>query len=110
MSCRECPPLIKVDTWQYPYGRGDIKVIGVDHRLMPEGTLADSLTDIGAVYQEVVKTYGADSVGVYQTPYDSFGRLGYEMWRACRLVVDTGIHSHGIVRRRLENKALVNSF
>ena len=44
---------------------GHIKVIGVDHRLMPEGTLADSLTDIGAVYQEVIKTYGADNVGVY---------------------------------------------
>lgn len=34
-------------------------------------------------------------LGIYETPYDNFGRLTYEMWRACRLVIDTGIHSKG---------------
>lgn len=37
------------------------------------------------------ETLGHD-MNMYTTPYERFGRLSYEMWRACRLVVDTGIH------------------
>lgn len=40
----------------------------------------------------------ADEMGVYTTPYEKFGQLTYEMWRACRLVVDTGIHAKGWTR------------
>ena len=34
----------------------------------------------------------ADEMGLHLTPYEQFGQLSYEMWRACRLVADTGIH------------------
>ncbi len=37
-------------------------------------------------------------MGVYNTPYEHFGRLSYEMWRACRLVIDTGLHAKGWTR------------
>ena len=38
---------------------------------------------------------------MYTTPYEHFGQLTYEMWRACRLVVDTGIHTKGWSRNQV---------
>ncbi|TNE61326.1 MAG: DUF885 domain-containing protein [Alphaproteobacteria bacterium] len=39
-------------------------------------------------------------MNIYETPYEQFGRLSYEMWRACRLVIDTGIHAKGWTREQ----------
>ncbi len=36
--------------------------------------------------------YLGNDMGIYTTPYENFGKYTYEMWRACRLVIDTGIH------------------
>ena len=42
--------------------------------------------------------YLGNAMGIYKTPYQKFGFLSYQMWRACRLVVDTGIHHDGWTR------------
>jgi uncharacterized protein (DUF885 family) len=39
-------------------------------------------------------------IGIYRTPYERFGQLTYEMWRACRLVIDTGVHQFGWTREQ----------
>jgi len=42
-------------------------------------------------------------MGIYETPYQHFGRLTYEMWRACRLVIDTGLHAKGWERKQAQD-------
>ncbi len=49
-----------------------------------------------ALYTE----YLGQEMGLYETPYDEFGYLTYQMWRACRLVIDTGVHHDGWTRQQ----------
>jgi len=69
-----------------------------------QGALAQELADQPPFRRhDYISAYGegwglyAERLGVemdiYETPYEHFGRLTYEMWRACRLVIDTGIHA-----------------
>ncbi|MEO5865637.1 MAG: DUF885 family protein [Sphingomonas sp.] len=44
-----------------------------------------------------------DEMGFYESPYEQFGMLSYQMWRAARLVVDTGIHSKGWTREQAQH-------
>ena len=51
-----------------------------------------------ALYMEWLGT----KMNMYDTPYEDFGRLSYEIWRACRLVIDTGIHHYGWTREQAQ--------
>ena len=51
----------------------------------------------------------AKDMGFYQDPYSDFGRLAMELWRACRLVVDTGIHSKKWSREQAINYLIENT-
>ena len=48
-------------------------------------------------------------LGIYETPYQDFGRLTYEMWRACRLVIDTGIHTKDWSRKQAQDYLIANT-
>ena len=49
------------------------------------------------------------SIGLYKDPYSKFGQLTYEMWRAIRLVIDTGIHAQGMSRQEAIDYFAANS-
>jgi uncharacterized protein (DUF885 family) len=58
-----------------------------------------------ALYTEFL----GNDMGIYTSPYEEFGKLTYEMWRACRLVVDTGIHAKGWTKQQVLDFMLTNT-
>ena len=75
-----------------------------------QGSLVREQGDAPDFRKEYISAYGegwglysewlGKEMGIYETPYEDFGRLTYAMWRACRLVIDTGVHHKGWTRDR----------
>lgn len=73
--------------------------IALEHKDQPEFRQHTYLSAYGEGWALYCERLG-EEMGMYETPYDRFGMLGYQIWRAVRLVVDTGIHSQGWTRDR----------
>jgi uncharacterized protein (DUF885 family) len=68
-----------------------------------QGEMPDFRKDYISAYGEGWGLYSewlGKEMGIYETSYEDFGRLTYAMWRACRLVIDTGVHAKGWSRER----------
>jgi uncharacterized protein (DUF885 family) len=73
-----------------------------------QGSLVEEQKSVPDFRHEYISAYGegwalyceklGKEMGIYLTPYDEFGRESYEMWRAVRLVIDTGMHHKGWTR------------
>jgi uncharacterized protein (DUF885 family) len=74
--------------------------ISLEHKDLPKfrNAYISAYGEWWALYCERLGT----EMGIYHTPYERFGMLSYQAWRAARLVVDTGIHSQGWTREQAQ--------
>jgi uncharacterized protein (DUF885 family) len=70
-----------------------------EHKQQPDFRQQTYLSAYGEGWALYCELLGLE-MGMYDTPYDRFGMLNYQIWRAARLVVDTGIHSQAWTRDR----------
>mgnify|MGYP001174157320 CR=1 FL=1 len=73
-----------------------------------QGELVEEMNAVPDFRKAYISAYGegwalyceylGKEMGIYRTPYDDFGRESYDMWRAARLVIDTGVHHLGWTR------------
>jgi uncharacterized protein (DUF885 family) len=73
--------------------------IAMEHSNQPEFRQHTYISAFGEGWALYCERLGLE-MNMYDTPYDRFGMLGYQIWRAARLVVDTGMHSQGWPRER----------
>jgi uncharacterized protein (DUF885 family) len=73
--------------------------LATEHKNQPEFRQHTYISAYGEGWALYCEQLGLE-MNMYETPYDRFGMLGYQIWRAARLVVDTGVHSQGWSRER----------
>src|SRR5439155_9337597 len=71
----------------------------LEHKNQPEFRRFDYISAYGEGWALYCEKLGQE-MGMYDTPYERFGMLGYQIWRAARLVVDTGVHSKSWTREQ----------
>lgn len=111
------PGIYLVNTWNLPSRPLYAQVALTLHESAPghamQMPLAAENTDLPAFRRDgYISAYGegwalycealGEDMGMYETPYDRFGMLSYQAWRAARLVVDTGIHAKGWSREQAQ--------
>jgi uncharacterized protein (DUF885 family) len=75
--------------------------ISLEHKGQPEFRQKSYISGYGEGWALYCETLGVE-MGMYHTPYERFGMLTYQMWRAARLVVDTGVHAKGWTREQAQ--------
>ncbi|WP_199096269.1 DUF885 family protein [Dyella sp. ASV21] len=75
--------------------------LAAEHEGLPDFRRYTYISAYGEGWALYAERLGVE-MGMYDTPYDRFGYLSYQMWRACRLVVDTGIHHFGWSRAQAQ--------
>ena len=73
--------------------------IAMEHSKQPEFRQHTYISAFGEGWALYCEKLGVE-MSMYETPYDRFGMLGYQIWRAARLVVDTGVHAQGWSREQ----------